>query len=159
MASDSGGGLSTLLVGGLAALVLVVALGGCNNSGTTTTTTSGSLTAVPQDVRIQNVAQMTQMAAGQEVAAQGVRVAHVAADEGFWLDLVGGRVWVTLIGQGESPYTVRDGDVVSFQGQIVSHGPSYPAPLGMCSQADYDALSAQSSHIEVPFDSLSFGTG
>lgn len=157
MASGSGGGFSTLLVGGLAALVLVVALGGCN-TGTTTTTTDGSLTAIPDDVQIQNVAQMTQMV-GQEVAAQGVRVAHVAADEGFWLDLVGGRVWVELIGQGESPYTVHDGNVVSFQGQIVPHGPTYPAPLGMCSQADYDALSAQSSHIEVPYNSLSFGTG
>ena len=97
--------------------------------------------------------------AGEEVAAQGVKVAHVAADEGFWMDLVGGRVWVELIGSGESPYTVRDGDIVSFTGRIVPHGPTYPAPLGMCSQADYDALSAQPSHIEVPYDALAFGVG
>ncbi|MGD9527222.1 hypothetical protein [Pseudonocardia sp.] len=157
MANQSGGGVSTVLLLGLAGLI-VLGLIGCSNTATTAPPSGQTLTAIPDDVQIQNVAQMTQMA-GEEVAAQGVRVDHVAADEGFWLDLVGGRVWVTLVGSGESPYTVRDGDVVSFQGRIVPHGPTYPAPLGMCSQADYDALSAQPSHIEVPYDALAFGVG
>jgi hypothetical protein len=157
MANTSGSGVSTVLVVGVAGLILLAMIG-YGNSANPAPPSGQTLTAIPDDVQIQNVAQMTQMA-GEEVAAQGVRVDHVAADEGFWLDLVGGRVWVELIGSGESPYTVRDGDVVSFKGRIVPHGPTYPAPLGMCSQADYDALSAQPSHIEVPYDALAFGVG
>lgn len=153
MANKSGGGISTVFLGGLAVL-LALAFVGCDDIVPTGPT--GSLSA--SDVQIENVSQMTQLV-GQEVAAQGVRVDHVAADEGFWVDLVGGRIWVQLIGPGESPYTVRDGNIVSFRGRIVSHGPSFPAPLGMCSQQDYDDLSAQPTHIEVPFDALAFGVG
>ncbi|MGE3285319.1 MAG: hypothetical protein AB7J32_04335 [Pseudonocardia sp.] len=157
MANQSGSGVSPLLLLGIAGLI-VLGFIGCSNTANPAPPSGQTLTAIPDDVQIQNVAQMTQMA-GEEIAAQGVKVAHVAADEGFWMDLVGGRVWVELIGSGESPYTVRDGDIVSFTGRIVPHGPTYPAPLGMCSQADYDALSAQPSHIEVPYDALAFGVG
>jgi hypothetical protein len=154
MADGKGGGISGVFLG---ALLLVAALTyvGCQDepaaSGASGTLSSGAqvINDEPDLARVP----------GQDVAAQGVRVQHVAADEGFWVDLAGGRVWVTLTGPGESPYTVRDGDVVSFQGRVIAHNGDYPNGLGMCSQGDYDALAAQTTHIEVPMSSLSFGVG
>lgn len=154
MAGEKGRGLSTVFLAGLL-LVGAFAYVGCDDD-VTAAAASGSLTS--GDRVIGNEGDMAQVP-GEDVAAQGVRVQHVAADEGFWVDLVGGRVWVTLTGPGESPYTVRDGDVVSFHGRVVTHGPAYPSGLGMCSQGDYDALARQATHIDVPMSSLSFGVG
>lgn len=96
---------------------------------------------------------------GQVVTAAGARVAHVAADEGFWVDLGGQRVWVQLLTVRESAYTVRAGDVVSFRGTVVAHDDAYPRTLAMCTPADAVALAAQDTHIEVPAADLAFGVG
>lgn len=96
---------------------------------------------------------------GRVVVAQGVRVQHVAADEGFWVNLDGDRVWVQLTTRRESPFVVRDGDVVSFRGTVVAHDRTFPDGLGMCSPADARAVAAEATHVAVPVRSLSFGVG
>lgn len=156
MADGERTGIGLVFLVALAAVVLVAFIGCGDGSEPAATGPSGAISS--GDVVIKDDAQMAQMV-GQDVAAQGVRVQHVAADEGFWVDLVGGRVWVQLSGIGESPYTVRDGDVVSFRGKVLAHDRTFPNGLGMCSQQDWDALAALPTHISVPYDSLSFGVG
>jgi len=154
MADGRGGGISTVLLGALL-LVAALAFVGCDAEPAA----DGGAGSLSSGDRVINSEPEMAQVPGQDVAAQGVRVQHVAADEGFWVDLVGGRVWVTLAGPGESPYTVRDGDLISFRGKVIAHNADYPNGLGMCSQGDYDALAAQATHIDVPMNSLSFGVG
>jgi hypothetical protein len=155
MADGGRGGISTVFLGALLLLVAVLAFVGCDAEPAP----DGGSGSVTSGYRVINSEPEMAQVPGQDVAAQGVRVQHVAADEGFWVDLGGGRVWVTLTGPGESPYTVRDGDVISFRGKVIAHNADYPRGLGMCSQGDYDALAAQATHITVPMSSLSFGVG
>ena len=87
--------------------------------------------------------------------AQDVRVQAVPADEGFWVAGDGGRrVWVQLVGQGESAASVRAGDRVSFEGRAV------PVPAGFASRAGVTAaegaaeLERAGVLVEVPRDRL-----
>jgi RNA polymerase sigma factor (sigma-70 family) len=59
---------------------------------------------------------------GDRLTACAVEVISVPADEGFWIETGGGgRLWVQLIGAGESPTNVDKRDRVSFQGEIVAN--------------------------------------
>lgn len=59
---------------------------------------------------------------GDRLTACAVEVISVPADEGFWIETGGGgRLWVQLIGSGESPPNVDKRDRVSFQGEIVAN--------------------------------------
>ena len=59
---------------------------------------------------------------GDRLTACAVEVISVPADEGFWIETGGGgRLWVQLIGGGESPPNVDKRDRVSFQGEIVAN--------------------------------------
>ena len=61
--------------------------------------------------------------------ASGVPVQAVPADEGFWVgNGAGRRVYVQIVGDGESPVAVRPGDRVSFEGRAV------PVPSGFAAQ-------------------------
>lgn len=154
--ADRGGGISGVFLGALAAVLTFGFVSCSDGPGVMPAAATGSLTA--GGVIITNSAQMATMP-GEDVAAMGVRVQHVAADEGFWVDLVGGRVWVQLITPGESPYLVRDGDIISFRGRVVAHNDAFPNGLGMCTPADAAALAAEDTHIDVPVNALAFGVG
>ena len=65
-----------------------------------------------------------------EVVGMSVPVESVPADEGFWLGTgPDQRVWVEIVAiEGETPFTVQPGDVVSFTGgQVVRARPGLRA--------------------------------
>lgn len=92
---------------------------------------------------------------GEPALGSGVTVWSVPADEGFWVGTSDSdRVWVQLIGTGESPYAVRAGDTVSFDGVVVAHGADFPSSVCVGTNHGADLLAAQGAHIEVRMDEL-----
>ncbi len=92
---------------------------------------------------------------GQPSVGAGVPVWSVPADEGFWVGVSDAdRVWVQLIGRGESPYAVRAGDTVHFTGVVVAHGVDFPTSVCVGTNHGADLLAAQGAHIEVAMDEL-----
>jgi hypothetical protein len=98
---------------------------------------------------------------GRRVSAFGLRVTSVDADEGFWVEKDGRMAWIQLQTSVESPYTVRPGDVVSLNGIVLPHDPSYPSRLFFCPdrQASAAHLARVPTHFAVRVDSLKFGVG
>jgi hypothetical protein len=96
---------------------------------------------------------------GLRVSATSVLVHSVPADEGFWVEVGTDLVWVQLLADGESPYTVRPGQTVSFTGTVVAHGPAFPVTVGATEPADADRLVAQGAHVAVEENDLRFGVG
>ncbi|MEJ7584444.1 MAG: sigma-70 family RNA polymerase sigma factor [Acidimicrobiales bacterium] len=92
--------------------------------------------------------------AGRPVEADAATVESVSADEGFWLGQgPGQRIWVQLIGQGESPIEVEAGKRMSFSGRLVVHGADYSGGLGL-DPAEAAELTAAGAHIEVATDAV-----
>ena len=89
--------------------------------------------------------------AGQPVTGTGVQVLSVPADEGFWVGTSDQqRVWVQLTGEaGESPYQVKEGDTVDFEGTVVAHDQSFAGEVGVDEAAGAAQLSTQANHVEV----------
>lgn len=88
---------------------------------------------------------------GQTATAEGVPVQSVPADEGFWVgSSTTDRVWVQLAGTGESAYTVKPGDRVSFTtGKVVPTGPAFAGQVGVNAAEGAAQLTAQRQHITV----------
>jgi RNA polymerase sigma factor (sigma-70 family) len=87
--------------------------------------------------------------------AQDVPVAAVPADEGFWVGRTAGRrVWVQLVGGGESAVAVRVGDRVSFEGRAVAVPPGFAARVGLTPAEGADELARTGVLVEVPRDRL-----
>ena len=88
---------------------------------------------------------------GQTATAEGVPVQSVPADEGFWVgNSTTDRVWVQLAGAGESGYTVKPGDRVSFTaGKVVATGPAFAGQVGVNAAEGAAQLTAQGQHISV----------
>jgi hypothetical protein len=133
MADDSGGLLVLLAVG----LALVAAKGTFAADATPAADLSGQI--------------------GQHVTMSGLQVASVPADEGFWVDSDGGRMWVQIATPLESPYVVRPGDTVSFTGDVVAHGTNFPAEVGVTSAEGASTLAAQSAHVSIAVNAISIG--
>lgn len=94
--------------------------------------------------------------AGQSVRAAGVTVQSVPADEGFWVgDSETDRVWVQLVGEGESPYEVKAGDQVQFTGELVPNPGSFADTAGLVAGEGAAQLTRQKNHIEVKKSVLS----
>jgi RNA polymerase sigma factor (sigma-70 family) len=90
---------------------------------------------------------------GQPVTARGAPVARVSADEGFWVGTGGSnRIWVQLLGRGESPFRVRQGHKVSFVGRLVRNPPGYLARSGLTEAEGLELLERQTQHIEVRYE-------
>lgn len=87
---------------------------------------------------------------GQEVAAEGVAVESVPADEGFWVGTSAtDRIWVQLEGEGESGYAVRPGDRVSFRGQLVANPAGFAQRSGVDAGEGAAQLDRQAAHVTV----------
>ena len=80
----------------------------------------------------------------------GATVLDVPADEGFWITAPDGApAWVHLVGLGESPITIRVGNVVNLRGTIRSHTPEIDnagAPPDETTE-----LQARTAHLDVAY--------
>ncbi|MGY1838216.1 MULTISPECIES: hypothetical protein [unclassified Modestobacter] len=88
--------------------------------------------------------------AGAPAFGTELPVLSVPTDEGFWVGTPdSGRMWVQLTEQGESPADVAPGDVVTFQGILVSHDEAFVQGLGL-PEEEATALTDIGHHVEVP---------
>jgi len=78
-------------------------------------------------------------------------VQHVDADEGFWVgNTRGDRIWVQLVGRPpESPYHVKEGDVVSFVGTVAPNRDHFAGRVGVDAAEGAAQLDAQGQHLDV----------
>ena len=88
--------------------------------------------------------------------ATAVEVQSVPADEGFWVgSSPSDRVWVQLTGKaGESPYTVKKGDLVSFTGTVAKNTAGFAKAAGVTDAEGKKLLTAQGQHITVAKSAL-----
>ena len=135
MADDSGGLWAVLAVG----LALIAANGTFSADATPAADLSGQI--------------------GQHVTMSGLQVASVPADEGFWVDSDGGRMWVQIETVKESPYVVKAGQTVTFTGDVVAHGSDFPARVGVTGSEGGTALAKQAAHISIPLNAISIDRG
>ena len=107
----------------------------------------GTVTVDGQRLRSRDLDQFT----GRSAVARRARVLTVPADEGFWLSTGGSdRVWVQLTGlPPESPYHVRPGDLVSFNGRITANGNGFARRVGVSRAEGAAALTADRQHLNV----------
>ena len=93
--------------------------------------------------------------AGRQVEARGVEVQAVPANEGFWVGASEAeRVWVQLIGEGESPFRVTTRQRVSFVGVLVPNSPAFLEAAGVPVSSGRGQLEQQGHHVEVPVGAL-----
>jgi RNA polymerase sigma factor (sigma-70 family) len=83
-------------------------------------------------------------------SAVEVEVQDVPADEGFWVASGGRRVWVQLVGAGESSAAVRPGDRVSFEGRAVPVPAGFAARAGLTPAEGAGELERAGVLVEVP---------
>jgi hypothetical protein len=112
-----------------------------------TTPEAGTVTVDGQRLRSRDLDQFS----GRSAVARRARVLTVPADEGFWLSTGGSdRVWVQLTGlPPESPYQVRPGDLVSFNGRITANGNGFARRVGVSRAEGAAALTADRQHLNV----------
>ncbi len=99
---------------------------------------------------------------GRRVAADGLRVTSVDADEGFWVEKNGRQAWIQLAepvaGERppESPYRVEVGDVVSMSGSVYPHEANYPTRIFFCPDRDASATRVADAgvHLAVAIEDL-----
>jgi RNA polymerase sigma factor (sigma-70 family) len=90
--------------------------------------------------------------AGQRVRGVNVPARGVYADEGFWVGTSDrNRLWVQLIGRGESPFRVRPGQRATFTGRLVPNPPGFARRVGMVPTEGAALASRQGHHIEVAY--------
>ena len=59
-------------------------------------------------------------------------------------------MWVQLTGEaGESPYQVREGDLVDLEGAVVTHDAGFPAEVGVDDAEGAQQLADQAAHLTV----------
>jgi hypothetical protein len=76
----------------------------------------------------------------------------VYADEGFWVGTDDGdRLWVQLVGRGESPFQVRTGQRATFTGRLVPNPPGFVERVGMVPEEGAALAGRQGHHIEVAY--------
>jgi hypothetical protein len=93
------------------------------------------------------------------VTGRTVLVPSVPSDEGFWVGpSEAERVWVQLIGTGESGYVVRQDDRVELTGRIVEHDPGFAGRVGVDPTEGADQLTRQAAHVEVAKFELQLGS-
>ena len=89
------------------------------------------------------------------VEAVDVPVQAVTADEAFWVgERPGQRLWVRLVGEGESPAAVEVGDRVSFTGEAVPVPAGYTDSAGVTDAEGRGELEGMRTYVEVPSGSV-----
>ena len=88
---------------------------------------------------------------GQSAQGRGVPVQSVPADEGFWAGTSAtDRVWVQLTGEaGESPYQVKQGDLVDFTGTVTAAASGFADEVGLSAAEGADQLTQQKQYVLV----------
>lgn len=96
----------------------------------------------------------------QTATAAGVQVQSVPADEGFWVGTSEtDRVWVQIIGDGESPYQVTVGDLVDFTGTVVAHDATFADTVELPEADGATQLTTQAAHVEVAQGGVALSQG
>jgi RNA polymerase sigma factor (sigma-70 family) len=92
---------------------------------------------------------------GAEVRICAMRVESVPADEGFWLSVDDSdRVWVLLVGGGESPFRVRARQRLDFTGRVVGHDGGFVSRVGVSAGEGATELRRDGYHVEVSRDDV-----
>ena len=88
---------------------------------------------------------------GQSAQGRSVPVQSVPADEGFWAGTSAtDRVWVQLTGEaGESPYQVKQGDLVDFTGTITPAASGCADEVGLTAAEGAEQLTQQKQYVLV----------
>ena len=81
-------------------------------------------------------------------------VQSVPANEGFWIACGQARVWLRLVGAGESPRATRPGANVDFRASSARHGPGFAASQGVDPAEGAAELDAQGVHLEAAYSDL-----
>ena len=92
---------------------------------------------------------------GTTVEARSVAVQSVPANEGFWASCGQSRLWVSLVGGGESRFTVSPGVTVNFRGIVARHAAGFAATQGVDPAEGGVELDQQGFHLEVGYADLS----
>lgn len=91
---------------------------------------------------------------GTAVDGRALPVQSVPANEGFWLSCGTSRLWVRLVGPGESPRAISPGGTVGFRGVLAGHGPGFAASQGVEPDEGGAELDARGLHVEVAYPDL-----
>lgn len=87
---------------------------------------------------------------GQNVSGRSVPVRSVPADEGFWVGTNDAdRVWVELVGSGESAVQIKPGQLLDLSGPVVGHGRDFAAKEGVTAAEGAEQLTREAAHLEV----------
>ncbi len=88
---------------------------------------------------------------GQAVEGRHLLVQSVPANEGLWVGCDQARMWIQLIGEGESPFTLKAGERIDFVGTLVPHAPGFSARAGLSLNDGAADLDRRGYHAEVLF--------
>lgn len=87
---------------------------------------------------------------GERVTVRSAPVGEVPADEGFWMgDGAGGRIWVQLVGGGESAVAVEPGATVTFDGSLLEASEGFAEGVGVTEAEGAAELAPGAIDIEV----------
>jgi RNA polymerase sigma factor (sigma-70 family) len=93
---------------------------------------------------------------GSPLEVSSAEVIDVPADEGFWMSVPDGEMWVHLVGTAESPQQVLPGQRVALVGTVRVVGDD-PTQAGIVA-ADAARLAQRGTYVEVPYDALTIET-
>lgn len=92
--------------------------------------------------------------AGGPIEGENLPVESVPANEGFWVGCADGRVWVQLMGVGESRERFRAGQRLDFDGTVVSHPDGFSTTVGVDQSERAHELDRQRIHVEVRYSDV-----
>jgi RNA polymerase sigma factor (sigma-70 family) len=110
----------------------------------------GTLTVGGRRVPLDDEASVRQLN-GQAVEGRHLLVQSVPANEGLWVGCDRARMWIQLVGEGESPFTLTAGQRIDFVGTLVPHAPGFSAMVGLSLNDGAADLDRRGYHTEVLF--------
>jgi hypothetical protein len=113
----------------------------------------GTLTTDGDPIAFSDTDRLARMA-GRLVEGDDLPVESVPANEGFWLGCADGRVWVQLVGVGESPERVTPGQRLGFDGTVVTHLDGFSDQIGVDQSEGASELDQQGVHLEVQYSNM-----
>lgn len=113
----------------------------------------GRLTMDGDAVALSDTDRLAQMAGGP-VEGSNLPVESVPANEGFWLGCADGRVWIQLMGVGESRERFTPGQRLDFNGTLVSHPDDFSTSAGVNESQGATELDRQRIHVEVRYSDV-----